>query len=97
MLLLLSVASFAIAVERFLLFRSRSDDLRGSAAMLDAHLRNGSRDEAIAALQTLRSSGAAVALGFTAEVLNLADQPAFDFFGVQRPGRAFFFKTTLTL
>ncbi len=34
------------------------------------------------------------ALSFTAEVQNITDQPAFDFFGVQRPGRAFYFKTT---
>lgn len=28
------------------------------------------------------------------EVQNLTDEPVFDFFGVQRPGRAFFIKTT---
>jgi len=38
--------------------------------------------------------GDPVALSFTGEVQNITDQPAFDFFGVQRPGRAFYFKTT---
>jgi hypothetical protein len=33
-------------------------------------------------------------LSFTGEVQNLTDADAFDFFGVQRPGRAFYFKTT---
>ena len=33
-------------------------------------------------------------LTFAGEWQNLTDEPAFDFFGVQRPGRAFFFKTT---
>lgn len=38
--------------------------------------------------------GDPLALSFTGEVQNLTDQPAFDFFGVQRPGRAYYFKTT---
>lgn len=38
--------------------------------------------------------GNPLALSFTGEVQNLTDQPAYDFFGVQRPGRAFYFKTT---
>jgi vitamin B12 transporter len=38
--------------------------------------------------------GDPLALSFTGEAQNLTDQPAFDFFGVQRPGRAFYFKTT---
>jgi vitamin B12 transporter len=38
-----------------------------------------------------------VSLSFTGEVQNLTDQAAFDFFGVQRPGRAFFFKATASL
>ncbi|WP_428264826.1 TonB-dependent siderophore myxochelin receptor MxcH [Haliangium sp.] len=38
--------------------------------------------------------GDPIALSFTGEAQNLTDQPAFDFFGVQRPGRAFYFKTT---
>lgn len=36
-------------------------------------------------------------LSFTAEVQNLADQTVYDFFGTQRPGRAFFLKTTASL
>ncbi len=31
---------------------------------------------------------------FTGEVQNMFDQPAYDFFGVQKPGRAFYFKVT---
>jgi vitamin B12 transporter len=38
-----------------------------------------------------------VSLSFTGEVQNLTDQPAFDFYGVPRPGRAFFFKATASL
>jgi outer membrane cobalamin receptor len=38
--------------------------------------------------------GEHLTLGFTGEVQNLTDAAAFDFFGVQRPGRAFYFKTT---
>jgi outer membrane receptor protein involved in Fe transport len=37
------------------------------------------------------------ALSTTVEVQNLTDQKVFDFFGVQRPGRAFYLKTTLEL
>ncbi|MFY0530480.1 MotA/TolQ/ExbB proton channel family protein [Archangium gephyra] len=70
LLMLLSAVSLALAVERFLYFRARSDDLRGLAAMLDAHLRAGSRQEAISALGALRSAGAAVALAG----LRLADR-----------------------
>tara|TARA_R110002096_G_scaffold77896_12_gene183511 strand:- start:3577 stop:5973 length:2397 start_codon:yes stop_codon:yes gene_type:complete len=33
-------------------------------------------------------------LSFTAEVQNITDSLAYDFFGVQRPGRAFYLKTT---
>jgi TonB family protein len=33
----------------------------------------------------------------TVEVQNLADEPVYDYFGVQRPGRAFFLKTTAEL
>ncbi|MEM1348282.1 MAG: TonB-dependent siderophore myxochelin receptor MxcH [Myxococcota bacterium] len=33
-------------------------------------------------------------LSFTGEAQNLTNAAVFDFFGVQRPGRAFFFKTT---
>jgi vitamin B12 transporter len=38
--------------------------------------------------------GDPMALSFTGELQNITDQPAFDFFGVQRPGRSFYFKTT---
>lgn len=37
----------------------------------------------------------AFTISFTGEVQNLTDRRAFDFFGVQRPGRAFYFKSTL--
>jgi outer membrane receptor for ferrienterochelin and colicin len=37
------------------------------------------------------------ALSFTGEVQNLTDQAAYDFFGVLRPGRAFYFKATASL
>jgi vitamin B12 transporter len=33
-------------------------------------------------------------LGFSSEVQNLADAQVYDFFGIQRPGRSFHFKTT---
>ncbi|WP_394827259.1 TonB-dependent siderophore myxochelin receptor MxcH [Pendulispora albinea] len=33
-------------------------------------------------------------LSFTGEVQNLTNEPAYDFIGVQRPGRAFYFKST---
>jgi TonB family protein len=36
-------------------------------------------------------------LGTTLEIQNLTDEPVFDFFGIQRPGRAFFVKTTAEL
>ncbi|MEM7160749.1 MAG: ligand-gated channel protein, partial [Myxococcota bacterium] len=39
--------------------------------------------------------GPGVAMSFTGELQNLTDAAAFDFFGVQRPGRAFYFKTAL--
>jgi vitamin B12 transporter len=35
-----------------------------------------------------------VTFGSTLELQNLTDQPTFDYFGVQRPGRAFYVKTT---
>jgi len=35
--------------------------------------------------------------GTTLEIQNLTDAPVFDFFGIQRPGRAFFVKTTAEL
>lgn len=40
--------------------------------------------------------GERLAVSFTGEVQNLTDRVAFDFFGVQRPGRALYFKSTLS-
>jgi TonB family protein len=40
---------------------------------------------------------AATELTFTGEVQNVTDQAAYDFFGVPRPGRAFYFKATASL
>ncbi|WP_394844689.1 TonB-dependent siderophore myxochelin receptor MxcH [Pendulispora brunnea] len=39
--------------------------------------------------------GEPMAMSFTGELQNITDERAYDFFGVQRPGRAFYFKTTL--
>lgn len=36
-----------------------------------------------------------ITLSFAGELQNITNAEAFDFFGVQRPGRAFYFKTTL--
>ncbi|MEO1333069.1 MAG: TonB-dependent siderophore myxochelin receptor MxcH [Myxococcota bacterium] len=36
-------------------------------------------------------------VSFSAEVQNITDENLFDFFGVQRPGRTLFFKTTLEI
>jgi TonB family protein len=41
-----------------------------------------------------RVDGAPMALSFAVEAQNLTDAPAYDFFGVRRPGRALYFKTT---
>ncbi len=38
--------------------------------------------------------GARAALSFTGEAQNLTDERAFDFYGVERPGRSFYFKVT---
>lgn len=46
---------------------------------------------------TYSVGGNPLALSFSAEVQNLTNEPAFDFFGIQRPGRAFYFKTTAEL
>ena len=43
---------------------------------------------------TYSVDGDPLALSFTGEVQNLTDAQVFDFFGVQRPGRAFYFKVT---
>jgi hypothetical protein len=39
--------------------------------------------------------GDRVHVSTTLEVSNLTDEPAFDFYGLQRPGRAFYLKTAL--
>ena len=70
LLILLAIGTVAIAVERYLYFRSKSDDLEGLAATLDAHLRTGNREEALAVLAPSRSVGASVA----AAGLRLADR-----------------------
>jgi biopolymer transport protein ExbB len=57
----LSVGSLAVILERWLLFRSKDDDVRALAAELDAHLSNGSIAAALEALRPLRSVSAAVA------------------------------------
>lgn len=57
----LSGASVAVATERFLYFRARSDDLRSLVGTVDAHLRSGSRDGALQTLAPMRSVGAMVA------------------------------------
>jgi TonB family protein len=62
--------------------------LRESKQVVDAQLLHS------AALVYL-VRGALTTLGFTGEVDNITDEKAYDFFGVQRPGRAFYFKTTL--
>jgi vitamin B12 transporter len=41
--------------------------------------------------------GDAATLSFTGELQNITDAAAFDFFGVPRPGRAFYFKATAAL
>lgn len=43
---------------------------------------------------TYRTRGGPVQLSFTAELLNLTDAKAYDFFGVQRPGRSTNFNLT---
>lgn len=44
---------------------------------------------------TYRVEGAALASSATAEVQNVTNEAVFDYFGVQRPGRAFFVKGTV--
>lgn len=61
LLFALSAGSLAIALERWLFFRSKDDDVRALAAELDAHLSNGSVDAALEALRPLGSVAAAVA------------------------------------
>lgn len=61
LLVALSAASVAIVVERWLLFRRRSEDVRALAGELDAHLATGSIQSALDALRPMRSVAAAVA------------------------------------
>ncbi|WP_437325316.1 MotA/TolQ/ExbB proton channel family protein [Sorangium sp. So ce381] len=61
LLFALSGGSIAIAIERWLYFRSKDDDVRALAAELDAHLSNGSVAAALDALRPMRSVGAIVA------------------------------------
>ncbi|WP_437913194.1 MotA/TolQ/ExbB proton channel family protein [Sorangium sp. So ce302] len=61
LLFALSAGSIAIAIERWLYFRSKDDDVRALAAELDAHLANGSVAAALDALRPMRSVGAIVA------------------------------------
>ena len=61
LLFALSLVSVIIAVERFLFFRSRTDDVRSLMAQLDGHLQSGAYDLAIECLRPMRSVAAAVA------------------------------------
>ena len=61
LLFALSAGIVVIATERFLFFRSKTDDVEGLAATLDAHLRAGDRVAALNALSPARSVGSAVA------------------------------------
>ena len=60
LLFALSAGSVAVAVERWLFFRSKQDDVRALAAELDAHLASGSTGAALEALRALRSVAACV-------------------------------------
>ena len=60
LLFALSAGSVAVAIERWLFFRSKRDDVRALAAELDAHLANGSSGAALEALRSLRSVAACV-------------------------------------
>lgn len=61
LLFALSAGIVVIAVERWIYFRAKTDDVEGLAATLDAHLRTGQREQALAALAPSRSVGAQVA------------------------------------
>jgi biopolymer transport protein ExbB len=61
LLLALLAGSIAIAIERYVFFRSKDDDLRALAAELDAHLSDDAASAALDALRPLRSVGASVA------------------------------------
>ena len=70
LLLALSVTSVAVAIERLLVFRRKSDDVVGLVATVDAHLRTGDHAAALQALTARQSVGASVA----AAGLRLADR-----------------------
>ncbi|MEM7156550.1 MAG: MotA/TolQ/ExbB proton channel family protein [Myxococcota bacterium] len=57
----LSVGSVIVAVERFFVFRSKSQDLDGVVGVVDAHLKAGDREGGMKALAGIRSVGARVA------------------------------------
>lgn len=61
LLFVLSIGSLAVAIERFIFFRSRSESLRGLVASLDAHLRTKDASGAIETLEGRRSVAASVA------------------------------------
>jgi biopolymer transport protein ExbB len=61
LLFALSAGSLAIALERWLFFRSKDDDVRALAAELDVHLSSGSIAAGLETLRSLRTVGAAVA------------------------------------
>ena len=60
LLIILSIASAGVAIERWLCFRRRSSDVKALAAEIDAHLADGDIDGALDSLQTVESVGAAV-------------------------------------
>jgi biopolymer transport protein ExbB len=57
----LSAASVGVALERWLFFRSKDQDVRSLAAELDAHLSSGALPAALDVMRPLRSVGATVA------------------------------------
>lgn len=61
LLFALSAGSVAVAVERWLFFRTKQDDVRALAAELDAHLASGATAAALESLRSLRSVAASVA------------------------------------
>lgn len=61
LLFALSAGSVAVAIERWVFFRSKDDDVRALAADLDAHLSSGKSGAALDALRPMRSVAAAVA------------------------------------
>lgn len=61
LLFALSLISVIIAVERFLFFRSRTDDVRALMAELDGHLQEGAYGLALERLRNMPSVAAAVA------------------------------------